>query len=447
MKISITENLKIKIIIALFISLMFILIFIKISNDTNQEKIELRQKQELFDVIDKKSNVNISKYTVYGTHFNIEGTIDIQKVSGIKINYVDLIAKKLNGEEITVKSTFSYSDNTLAFSSSDKINDGLNLELLDPGEYYLLLKLTYSNSDVKYYSFKNSSNYGNTKYYTITKNNSNNEINIEFNKHNEIPYMFINVAKATKLPDDVYDIAIDPGHGGSDLGAKSGDYTEAELVLNCSKILKSKLEEMGLKVFLSRDGNEPKNKNLEDKMFDNDGKVNIMQESHAKLIISLHINENKSKSGGVEVYAPNNCNLDFAELLAKNIVEKANTNYSEITGFKKSDGVYVRTFNNADILALKSRANKNKYEPYNVTTSTTFTSIIRETGGIATGAYVDGRNTSYGKNKYYNSNVGIECYLIKLGFMSVENDLNNIVKYQNNYIDAIADAIKNLYIL
>lgn len=446
LKIPIKKDLAIKIIIVLFISLMCILIFTKILNDTDQEKIASKQKQELFDMIDKKNNVNITKYTVYGTHFNIEGTIDILKISGIKINYVDLIVKKLTGEEITVKSNFNYTDNTLTFSTSDKINEGLDLESLDIADYYLLLKLTYSNSDILYYSFVNGSEYGDIKYYTITKNNSNNEIDISFNKYNEVPYMCLNVKKAGKLPDDVYDIAIDAGHGGGDIGAKSGEYTESDLVLNCSKLLKSKLEEQGLKVFMSRDGSESTKVNLEDKMFDGDGKINILQESHAKLIISLHINENKSSKGGVEVYAPNGCNLDFAESLAKNIVEKANTNYSSATGFKKADGVYVRTFNNADILALKTRAIKNKYEPYNVTTSTTFTSIIRETGGIATCAYVDGRNTSYGKNKYYNSNVGIECYLIQLGYMSCKEDVNNIANNMQSYVDGIFESIKTNYL-
>ena len=224
-------------------------------------------------------------------------------------------------------------------------------------------------------------------------------------------------------------------------GAKSGDYTEAELVLNCANLLKTKLEEQGLKVFMSRDGSESTKVNLEDKMFDDNGKINTLQESHAKLIISLHINENKSSKGGVEVYAPNNCNLDFAERIAKNIVEKANTNYSSATGFKKADGVYVRTFNNADILALKTRAIKNKYEPYNVTTSTIFTSIIRETGGLITCAYVDGRNTSYGKNKYYNSNIGIECYLIQLGYMSCKDDVNNIATNIESYANGILESI------
>lgn len=216
LKLQINKSLTIKIIILLFTSLMCILISTKVLNDTDQEKLKSRQMQELFDTIDTKNTVNITKYTVYGTHFNIEGTMDVLKISGIKINYVDLLVKKINGEEITVKSNFNYTDNTLTFSTSDKINEGLDLESLDINDYYLLLKLTYSNSEVKYYSFVNTSEYGDIKYYTVTKNHSNNEINISFNKYNDVPYMSLSVKKAQRLPDDVYDIAIDAGHGGSD---------------------------------------------------------------------------------------------------------------------------------------------------------------------------------------------------------------------------------------
>lgn len=100
------KKLLIKIIIILFIILMCFLIFLKIRKDTNPTKISEEQKSLLFSTIDKNTNVNITKYTVYGTHFNIEGTLDIVKISGIKINNVDLILKNLNGDEIRNKIQF-----------------------------------------------------------------------------------------------------------------------------------------------------------------------------------------------------------------------------------------------------------------------------------------------------------------------------------------------------
>lgn len=109
------------------------------------------------------------------------------------------------------------------------------------------------------------------------------------------------------------------------------------------------------------------------------------------------------------------------------------------------NGVYVQNFTNADILAFKTKANKGGYEPYNITTSTPYLYIIRETGGISTNAFVDGRNPSYGKNKYYNSNIGIESYLIELGYMIVEQDLNNLLSNSDAYMEGIAQSIQSYY--
>ena len=238
-----------------------------------------------------------------------------------------------------IETNYNYSDNLLTFSTSDKLNDSIDLEHLEPNNYYVFLKVTFSNSDIKYYSLSNNTENNDITYYSITKNSTNNKIDIGFNKYEETPYLSMNVTKIDKLPDDVYDIAIDPGHGGKDKGAKNGDYTEAELALKCGLSLKSKLEDLGLKVFISRDGTESANEDMANNMYSENGRINILNASHAKLMISLHIKDDtyNKKIGGVEVYAPSDCNLDFASNLAKNIVETANTNYSELNSFKKAE--------------------------------------------------------------------------------------------------------------
>lgn len=77
-------------------------------------------------------------------------------------------------------------------------------------------------------------------------------------------------------------------------------------------------------------------------------------------------------------------------------------------------GVYVRTFRDFEIEEGIEEAIEAGHEPYDITNDTPYLYMIRETGGIATKAYVDGRNTEYGKNKYYNSNIGVEAYLLEL---------------------------------
>ena len=61
--------------------------------------------------------------------------------------------------------------------------------------------------------------------------------------------------KDAKLPKDVYDIVIDPGHGGSDNGAEYGGYSEADQTIIYGKRVKEELEELGLKVKITRNRN------------------------------------------------------------------------------------------------------------------------------------------------------------------------------------------------
>lgn len=106
-------------------------------------------------------------------------------------------------------------------------------------------------------------------------------------------------------------------------------------------------------------------------------------------------------------------------------------------------GVYVRNFTKQIIKEYENTANKKGYEPYNITLDTPYLYTIREVGGIATGAYVDGRNTSYSANKYYNSNKGIECYQLELGY--IKNDLEILKKEKEEITQAISESIKNGY--
>ena len=282
----------IKIIVILFIILMCALIFIKFKRDTNPAKKAEQQINSIFATIDKTTKVNINKYAVYGTHFNIEGAFDLLKISGIKINYIDLVLKHLDNTEQTIKSIFNYSDDVCNFTTSNEINSGLDLETLDEGTYYLFIKATFSNSDIKYYSLSNASDYKPITYYTLSKNGNNNKIDISFSEYLEIPYISIKVTKNVTLPDDVYDIAIDVSHGGQDFGYVSSDIKEADLLLNCGISLKSKLENAGLKVFISRTQNTSSKENLSKTLYDENGKINTLCASHAKILISLDMNNN-----------------------------------------------------------------------------------------------------------------------------------------------------------
>lgn len=255
---------------------------------------------------------------------------------------------------------------------------------------------------------------------------------------NNIPYVNLTVNVASNMK-NIYDVVIDPGHGGDDTGASANGYYESEITLEYALKLKKKLEEIGLKVLLTRENNKERVD-----AYGENGRAVIPNKVSAKYSISLHLNSNESNmlKGGVEVYAPSNADLTFAKLIADNIVSYANTTYSSQISYKEENGVYVRTFSQSDIKEASVYAKENNYESYNITTKTPYLYMIREVGGIATNAYIDGRNSIYGVNEYYNSNKTAEGYLIELGYMNVSSDLDNLLNNMDSYVKAISDSFK-----
>ena len=226
----------------------------------------------------------------------------------------------------------------------------------------------------------------------------------------------------------------------------NGKYKEAEFAMKYSLALKKSLEELGLKVMLTRDGTEDTSEDSKFSVYsvyDKDGRVNLVGKSKAKYNLSIHLNSLDVKTiSGTEIYAPNNANLDIAQAFADNIVKMANTTYSTRSIDKVSNGVYVRTYTDEEIQKSNESSKKAGYEPYPITTNTPYLYMIREVGGKTTGAYVDGRNKRYGKNEYYQSDIGVESYLIELGYIINKKDLNNMINNQEAYIKAIQKTVQ-----
>ncbi len=424
-----------KLLIVLFVLLV---IYIVISSFTGSSNVK-----DVFDGIEKEE-ASLNEYIVYGTHLNLKGSIDIDNDN---IKNMTLCLNTANGEDIKeIELKYNKIENKIEFYTSDLINGGIDLESLNINTYYLFVKAEYLDGKYKLYSMKNNTDYENVEYYTITKNNKNNKIDIRFSKYNEkeeIGYMYISVCKS-KLPKEVYDVVIDPGHGGGDVGAEYGSYREADLALKCAKQVKKELEDLGLKVRITRDGTEGEEYNTRT-VYNEDGRVNVTGASRAKYVFSIHLNsiEKPNSQSGVEIYAPTRMNLSFAKSIASNIVKYANTTYSDLdVNYRVDDGIYVRTFTEKGIEDSINEAKRKGYEPYHITENTPYLYMLRETGGIATGAYVDGRNGGYGRNMYCNSNVGLEAYLIEIGYINNKVDLNNILNNQEGYVQGIVTSIK-----
>ena len=394
----------------------------------------------------KDKEVSLTEYVVYGTHLNLKGTLEIENENIAK---TELCLMTINGKNLkNLELSYEKTENGIEFTTSNLINEGIDLEELTTNTYYLFVKVEYQNRKTEYYSIKNETEYDNIEYYTLTKNNRNNKVEVLFEDYDmdgkDLEYMYISV-NYEKLPDNVYDVVIDPGHGGGDPGAEFNGYREADLALKYSLLIKEELEDLGLKVLITRDGTEDESFNTRS-VYDKDGRINVIGNSKAKYVFAIHLNSinEPDKYNGVEIYAPTRSNLDFAKLFANNIVKYANTKYSNLeVNYRLEKGVYVRTFREHEIAESIETAKNIGFKPYDIKEYTPYLYIIRETGGIATGAYIDGRNKNYGTNLYYDSNIGIESYLLEIGYINSQEDLPNILSNEEGYVKGIVKTIKD----
>lgn len=97
-------------------------------------------------------------------------------------------------------------------------------------------------------------------------------------------------------------IVIDPGHGGTDPGAVQGNYQEKNINLDLSKIVKSKLQQLGFICHLTR---------ADDSTLSLQQRVNISRIKQADIFISIHCNSATNQAAaGVETFSYTEGGLD-----------------------------------------------------------------------------------------------------------------------------------------
>ena len=391
-------------------------------------------------IVPEEQKVNISEYYIYGDHLNIKGNLEIEDMT-----YQEIYLNLYDGEKDNDIDIITNNDgNKIDFYLSEYINDGFYLDDLKIGNYHLFLKLVYENNEdeekpiIKYYSLSNNTEYKETTYYTMSKYNNKILINFD-NEYNTMAFK-VKENKDKKI----YDITIDPGHGGMDSGGTNGDHYESNFTMKISTKIKENLEENGFKIKLTHTEGQYTTNDYFDE-YNKNGRAVIPNEVKSKYTFSIHINKNTSKSvSGFEIYTPVNINYDFIKTIADNLIEYTELDYSTNKLYKFYNGIYSRNFSESDIASSLQGYENKGYDPYDLTTNSNYYYMIRETGGFMTGAYVDDSNPEkVGINPYYNSNIGNESYLLELGYISNSSDLNII----SNNIDEIAKAISDAIIV
>jgi N-acetylmuramoyl-L-alanine amidase len=129
-------------------------------------------------------------------------------------------------------------------------------------------------------------------------------------------------SRSATLPprrDRIPTIVLDPGHGGSAVGAEGGGLVEKDFTLRLARLLRSKLQSaLGLRVVLTRD---------EDADLPLETRSAIANQLKADLFISLHLNASfGSGATGAETYF---LNLDASDERSQRAAEEANLGASD----------------------------------------------------------------------------------------------------------------------
>ena len=386
----------------------------------------------------EKNSAQISKYYIYGTHLNLEG--EIKKINA---NFEDLDLVMWNAKTGKLKKfeiNYKKNVNNVNFNISDEINNGIYLDNIAKGNYRLYLRFKYEESKkdsdkkettYKYYPLDNTTD--ETTYYTTSKQNK--KITISQNKTT----MTVKIKDNT---DDVYDVVLDPSCGGVDKGATGNGVYESDITLEMANKVKEKLESKDIKVKLTRTEDSLSDSDYFDE-YNDGGRAVISHEVKAKYLFSFQASSSTNPTiNGFSINTAANINYDFSAKLVENIVAKTNLKTTTSTSHRIDYGIYTHNFTESEIAENMAYYDERGYKPYNVTTDSNYLYMIRETGGIMTGAYVDDSNPEQvGVNKYYNSNVGAEAYIIDLGYLTNQTDFNIITHNQDVYAEAIADTI------
>ena len=410
--------------------IIILFIFIILLCGCGKDKIDNPYYETLLKT-EKEKTIELVEYTRYGKHLNLKFKTDI--------NDAKIVLK-----DNTYEYVYPLYQEDGYYVTNEYINSGINLDTIPVGNYVVLLREVVKNDkgeDVKkYYHFENKTKYSNMEYYTMTKkdnegNNYNNKVDFIFDEYMDYKFLKIDVKKS-ELPDDVYDIVLDPGHGGDDPGAVNGKYHEADFNLKYAILLKDKLEEDGLKVKLTRESSKAP------KTYGYNSRVGIPYEAKAKLMLAIHQNSGDRYASGVEIYMAYGDNPYMAKALADNIASRTSSSYSANRINRINDGVYLRIFTASDIASSSKKAQREGWTYYTQQPNTTYYYFIRETGGIMTKAFVDGRNPQYEANPYYQENYGVEAYLVEMGFISNKKNLQALQDEQDNYLEGLYESIK-----
>lgn len=272
-------------------------------------------------------------------------------------------------------------------------DQGIDLRFLEEGSYFIY----FDQQPIHVITpFKEKP----ITWYTVTRQGRSNQINLSV----EGGMLTLNVKSVTQLPKDVYDIVVDPGHGGADPGAVGNGATEAEEVLKVSTYIAKRLEDHGLKVKLTRSNDKDPAAGTtctyDTCPYVTNGRIEQLYATETKYTISNHLNASESKQArGAEVYS----SVKTSDQWSSQVIQAFNSIQRQINDVKNS----------------ASRISTGSYKRGIGSNPVDYYYMLRESGGEATQAQLLSKyNQAYQLMPKYGS----EVLLIEYAYISNSQD-------------------------
>jgi N-acetylmuramoyl-L-alanine amidase len=199
-------------------------------------------------------------------------------------------------------------------------------------------------------------------------------------------------------------VMVDPGHGGSDLGAARGSIKESEIVLKVARQLAEMLaEDPRFKVSLTRN---------DDQKVSLPARTQMAEKLQAELFISIHLNSSPdSKARGFEIYFQNQlpADEDAMFLVSREHEEASGSAATASFDAKKGEPLSVKN----DVKYILDDLARNE----RIQSSSDFSKVLIETLA-SRGRLQSGRHQIRQAPFQVVSNIRIPSVLVELGFIT-----------------------------
>ena len=173
----------------IFCILLLVVIVVGVILFINRDKTS-KEDLNIKNIIDsmQKEEAKLDKVRIYGTHLNFSGELN-KRIYLDNVDDAKIIFKNINdGKDIKVDIEYDVNrEGHLTFYTSDKINEGIDLEGLSIGNYIITLKLSEKN----YNTNKNDINYYFEDQYRIYSLNIHNDLHLAFNNAWQIDDIYV----------------------------------------------------------------------------------------------------------------------------------------------------------------------------------------------------------------------------------------------------------------